>query len=100
MRLNRTTYVIAASTLALIALLVFQVKWLSDSHNLIQEQFDEKVHLALCYAAGSMMVESPSTCAASEDTCVPLHLSKHLVWIVCLKLLLIFMQLTWIINGK
>jgi len=73
MQLNRTTYVIAASTLALIALLAFQVKWLSDSHNMIQEQFDEKVHMALCYAAGTMEVESSAaSCSTSDDNCVPL----------------------------
>ena len=57
MRPNSTFYVIVASTLALIALIAFQVKWLSDSHRLIEEQFDEKVNLALCYAVSNAIVE-------------------------------------------
>ena len=66
MRPNSTLYVIAASTLALIALIAFQVKWLSDSHRLIEEQFDEKVHLALCFAVSNAIVE-PSSCDISTD---------------------------------
>ena len=62
MRPNSTFYVIAASTLALIALIAFQVKWLSDSHRLIEEQFDEKVHLALCFAVNNV---EPAACSPS-----------------------------------
>jgi len=64
MRPNSTFYVILASTLALIALIAFQVKWLSDSHRLIEEQFDEKVNLALCYAVSNAIVD-PSDCCGS-----------------------------------
>ena len=66
MRPNSTLYVIAASTLALIALIAFQVKWMSDSHRLIEEQFDEKVNLALCYAVSNAIVESPAGCVTVE----------------------------------
>ena len=71
MQFSRTSYVIAASTLALIALIAFQVKWLSDSRNFIEEQFDEKVRLALCYAVGNMVVEPSLYCGTSPESCVP-----------------------------
>jgi two-component system phosphate regulon sensor histidine kinase PhoR len=76
MESSRTSYVIAASTLVLIALIAFQVKWLTDSQRLIEEQFDEKVRLALCYAAGNIIVEPTTKCKiASADSpkgCAPL----------------------------
>ncbi|MEM6964462.1 MAG: HAMP domain-containing sensor histidine kinase [Bacteroidota bacterium] len=74
MQINRTLYVIVASSIALIALMALQVKWLDDSKNLIEEQFDEKVRLALCFAVSNMMVEPP-TCVAPPSSpsegCVP-----------------------------
>ncbi len=85
MQFNRTSYVIAASTLALIALIVFQVTWLRDSQRVIEEQFDEKVHLALCYAVSNTVVEPAtcnvtcnginscsSTCTNTPEGCLPL----------------------------
>ncbi|MFK7773371.1 MAG: sensor histidine kinase [Saprospiraceae bacterium] len=76
MQSSRTSYVIAASTLVLIALIAFQVKWLTDSQRLIEEQFDEKVRLALCHAAGNIIVEPSSKCKVSPDStsisCAPL----------------------------
>jgi two-component system phosphate regulon sensor histidine kinase PhoR len=76
MQSSRTSYVIAASTLVLIALIAFQVKWLTDSQRLIEEQFDEKVRMALCYAAGNIIVEPTSKCIVSSDAsskgCAPL----------------------------
>ena len=67
MKPNSTLYVIAASTLALIALIAFQVKWMSDSHRLIEEQFDEKVHLALCYAVSNAIIESSDYCSSAQE---------------------------------
>ncbi len=74
MQSSRTSYVIAASTLVLIALIAFQVKWLTDSQRLIEEQFDEKVRLALCYAAGNIIVEPLGQCSPSTSpkSCAPL----------------------------
>lgn len=70
MQFNRTSYVIAASSIALIALIALQVKWLDDSRNLIEEQFDEKVRLALCFAVSNIVVE-PTTCSTTTEGCVP-----------------------------
>ena len=70
MQSSRTSYVIAASTIVLIALVGFQVKWLTDSQRLIEEQFDEKVRLALCHAAGNIIVE-PIRCGITTTECVP-----------------------------
>lgn len=70
MQFSRTSYVIAASTIALIALIAFQVKWLSDSQKFITEQFDEKVRLALCFAVSNMMVE-PVACSDNPEGCGP-----------------------------
>jgi len=70
MQFNRTSYVIAASTLALIALIAFQVTWLKDSQRFIEEQFDEKVRLALCYAVSNTLVEA-TTCGSSPEGCLP-----------------------------
>ncbi len=73
MQSNRTSYVIAASSIVLIALIGFQVKWLADSQRLIEEQFDEKVRLALCYTAGNIIVEPPAKCSVSPTAgCSPL----------------------------
>lgn len=71
MQSNRTSYVIAASTLVLIALIAFQVKWLTDSHRIIEEQFDEKVRLALCFTAGNLIVEPMACGTSSTPGCVP-----------------------------
>ena len=51
---NRTSYVILASTLAIIALFFLQVRWMRASHELIEEQFNQKVRMALCFAVESL----------------------------------------------
>lgn len=48
--MNRVTLVIAASTLAIIALVFFQVRWLRQSQALMEEQFNNRVKMALCSA--------------------------------------------------
>ena len=72
MKFNRTTYVIGASTLALIALFVFQVKWMSDSRNLIEQQFDQKVRMALCFAVESLN-GTKINCDPGKDSCLPVE---------------------------
>jgi nitrogen-specific signal transduction histidine kinase len=72
MKFNRTTYVIGASTIALIALFVFQAKWLSDSRHLIEQQFDQKVRMALCFAVESLN-GSKINCAPNKDSCIPVE---------------------------
>lgn len=48
--MNRTNIIIGASFLALVVLFAFQIKWMMDSRNLIEEQFNQKVNMAMCYA--------------------------------------------------
>ena len=70
--------IMAASTLALIALVFLQAKWMLDSRKLIEEQFDQRVSLALCSAVkelegspacnnvrASCAVGTPSTCSVT-----------------------------------
>ncbi len=72
MKFYRTTYVIGASTLALITLFIFQVKWMSDSRHLIEEQFDQKVRMALCFAVESLN-GSKINCDPNKDSCMPVE---------------------------
>lgn len=50
MRLSNVRIIIAASTLAVIALVFLQVRWLVQAKNLIEAEFEQKVQMALCYA--------------------------------------------------
>ena len=47
---NKVKAVIAGATLALIALILLQAQWLLHSKNLIEEQFNQKISMALCMA--------------------------------------------------
>lgn len=47
---NRIPYFVLASAIALISLFVIQVKWMQKSTALVEEQFDQKVSMALCRA--------------------------------------------------
>lgn len=66
---------IAASCLALILLLFFQVNWLRHSRQLIEEQFDQKVTMAICSAVeslGSAENISPkqaASCRKMDENC-------------------------------
>ena len=46
-KLSQVPYLFAAVCLGLISLVAFQINWLSQSRSLIEEQFDQKVNLAL-----------------------------------------------------
>jgi len=72
MKFNRTTYVIGASTIALIALFILQVKWLSESRDLIEQQFDQKVRMALCFAVESLN-GTKINCDPGIDSCLPVE---------------------------
>lgn len=54
MRPGNIFWIIAASCMALISLVVFQVNWLQHSRRLIEEQFDQKVTMAMCSAVERM----------------------------------------------
>jgi len=76
---NRTTYVIIASTIALIALFFLQVSWMMESRDLIEEQFDQKVRMALCLAAETLDkdgVDQDSTIAEAGAMCGPVGISE------------------------
>ncbi len=46
-KLNQVPYLFAAVCLGLFSLIAFQISWLTQSRQLIEEQFDQKVSLAL-----------------------------------------------------
>lgn len=71
MRINNISLVIGAATLALIALVFFQVKWMMQSRDLIEEQFNNKVNMALCAAVQS--VASAEECAQLKKSCSPIN---------------------------
>ena len=62
---NKITFVIAASFLALIVLILFQVQWMQQSRDLLEEQFDQKVDMALCEAVKDMESTEETTVAKS-----------------------------------
>lgn len=67
MRNNNISLVIGATTLALIALVFFQVKWMLQSRDLIEEQFNNKVNMALCTAVQRVAVVED--CAELKKSC-------------------------------
>lgn len=66
---------IGASCLALILLLLFQVNWLRHSRQLIEEQFDQKVTMAICSAVESLgsaeniSPEQAASCRKMDENC-------------------------------
>ena len=50
MKNNKVSWLIGASTVAIIALVIIQVSWMRHSRQLIEEQFKRKVDMALCMA--------------------------------------------------
>lgn len=47
---NKITYIISAAGLAVLLLVIIQAKWMKQSVDLIKEQFDQKVSMAMCGA--------------------------------------------------
>ena len=48
MKINHIAWLIAAAALAILALIAFQVSWMRHSRSLIEEQFNNRVNMALC----------------------------------------------------
>ncbi len=73
--MNRTNIIIGSAFLALIALFAFQTKWMTDSRNLIEEQFNQKVTMAMSYAVGILGNDKTfqATCAPASTSCLPLQ---------------------------
>lgn len=62
MKHNKIPYIIGASSTALILLILIQVKWMHQSRELIENQFDQKVNMALCRA-----VDEFANCNEGEE---------------------------------
>ena len=74
MRTNYIAGLIGASALAILALIGFQVSWMQHSRKLLEEQFNNRVNMALCSTV-EKMADSPACadelracCAMSSDT--------------------------------
>ena len=50
MHINKVRTIIIAAALGLMALVIFQLIWMQHSRNLIEEDFEQKVKMALCSA--------------------------------------------------
>jgi len=73
---NKVNAVIAGATLALIALILLQAQWLLHSKNLIEEQFNQKLSMAMCMAV-TELGEGPQTCIANPETELLVKLTSH-----------------------
>jgi two-component system, OmpR family, phosphate regulon sensor histidine kinase PhoR len=72
--MNKTNIIIGASFLSLIALFAFQVKWMTDSRNLIEEQFNHKISMAMCYAVNLLGDGNfTSNCSVGTASCLPVE---------------------------
>ncbi len=75
-KINSTSWVLpAAFFLGVILLILFQVNWLQHSRKLIEEQFDQKVTMALCSAVENLEKEQSTrgsidlACKEDEAIC-------------------------------
>ena len=64
-RQNQINWILAASTLAVIGLLMLQVQWMRHSKKLIEEQFNNKVSMAMCMAVTSLG-DGPKGCLGPD----------------------------------
>lgn len=84
MKKNRIKIVIAASCLALLGLIAIQVRWMNYSRELLDEQFEHRVDMALCNAvqttAGEPLKSTVvKTCASIEAGCCPEEVSETMI---------------------
>lgn len=79
MKWNSTFPLIAASALALIGLLLLQVKWMQQSRDLIEEQFEQKVKMAMCSAVDGVksIQANPKICEDLESNFNCLQVSSE-----------------------
>ena len=80
MKWNNTLLIVTASALALIGLLFLQFKWMQQSRQLIEEQFEQKVKMALCSAVDAAWYEEKvmGNCALVEEQVKCLQLDTGL----------------------
>lgn len=74
-KFNKVPYLFGFVCLALIALMAFQIYWLNLSKNLIEEQFDQKVNLAMGSALSDFYRSQKGPLLPQKKTCGP---SKYL----------------------
>lgn len=74
MKFNWISALITASALAILALIAFQVRWMQHSQQLLEEQFNQRVNLALCNTVEKLagqkgcMTMGANGCAAMSGT--------------------------------
>ena len=66
MQLKQTSVIVIASSLALIALIIFQLKWLQQSRELVEEQFDQKVTMALCTVSEDLLEKAQEDASPAQ----------------------------------
>lgn len=71
MRSGNIYLMAAAASLALILLVAFQVKWLSQSRELIEAQFEQQVTMAMCNAVENVADVCGNDKATCQAVCAP-----------------------------
>jgi two-component system phosphate regulon sensor histidine kinase PhoR len=61
MKWNHTNLLIAAAALAILGLIGIQVRWMQHSRKLLEEQFNNRVSMALCQTVENMAANPAST---------------------------------------
>ncbi len=67
MKAYKESITLFISIAAILLLLYFQISWLQQSRSLLEEQFDQKVDMAMCMAVNYLNADSPTatlSCAA------------------------------------
>ena len=67
MKINHISWLIAAAALAILALIGFQVIWMQHSRKLLDEQFNNRVNMALCSTVEK--IAENQGCSDSLDAC-------------------------------
>ena len=68
---NRIPFFVLVSAIALVSLFVIQVKWMQKSTALVEEQFDQKVSMALCMAVDQISLTEETNEFKSKCTIAP-----------------------------
>jgi len=83
MKALKVPHLIAIAALCWVVLICIQAKWIGDSRNLIEEQFDQKVSLALCAAVSSLDSSTVKACSAPTagigPICTPIGVSEVVI---------------------
>ncbi|MCC6462244.1 MAG: HAMP domain-containing histidine kinase [Saprospiraceae bacterium] len=74
MKINHIAWLIAAAALAILALIAFQVSWMRHSRSLIEEQFNNRVNMALCSTVEKIAAD-PACSNDLRACCAPANAS-------------------------